>query len=1381
MGLFVVGYDTIESGLRSLHQYADNNPIQVLQILGISSILAALTWIYIPPTALAVLGVITVFFFNTAFFQALITTLPARIYKNITTRVDVVWEGIQAASLYPEGSIVVVTLWENQRWWAGLGWIPHLFGSERSPWSDESGKIPRPQKDVYALPSDGNGVGTWSWLDSEWSLDFDWTTSGVDQKEGWQYCDHRWEHPRSKLGIGSITRRRAWVRRMRLLGRHFHPSGFNPSTSKLYIQCRFNNEILTTDPTPFSHDPVWDTDLAWEIQQKPLAFLRTQRAKLKVVCFAIDAANKRVQVGYIMLDLRTASSVASPKWNSDPDIEKDAAWAWYPLVNVSTNSKSTPASIFRPEIKLAFSVCPKLPPPASIVNPTWDHVAQAPGKAAQSLLSAAKGKKARSYKPPSPKPQHLVSPKAIRMQLFPDFRQFFFYICPPSPVQIQQNQNQTLFTTTSGIPIELTPTGCYQIGFNGPNWLLNFTIAFAENLSLLYSTPPKHEGALSNAGFYFSYSFLGNTITTTPFQDLENPVFPSERISFRIRASEQDFKQFLLDVEVLVVCLCTANDGSILGLTEVPFTGILDDSTEGDGDGLGMIESVVGGFRAEEGDVEPQTHVSRSQTPTMDRAFRSSTSRNVMNRKKRSYVLEKVVPFYDARQELPVSVEGKVAGLGVSVIITPDLQSDMVEAESGGPQKGLLGDDDVEELDPYEGSEFEQMDEAENADNSPDYVERRAASSSQPPPIISIEPPAIESEPPQVEQSSAAHQRFLRNEMRNKSQASRPNEKPVDQPSPWHQYRFSIDLRSLRGLDSKHGPIYLKYNYIPFGTTAPISTHPPVKPVAPIVSSSNHSQQSTLNLPQSFCAFEFVMGEERLLTYLEAVPLTVEVWCAPDRYSKDVKIGIATVDLSIVCTKELKKLNDPVPVSLQSADIIVPIVSLKTIDDSTAPNTPTASKGKVVKVGDLQIVVSLEDFGPVNDADLMAEAASNPQPNTLAQDQLPNSDYRTLPRGPSPTFTKVIHESPPSPTPSAQSSLHETLEYRAALEIALWKKSEMTKFKQHLATLESHLVSKLTNEFQTRDADRIRAVSARVSELDALESKSREVLTALETRENAVRMGEESLVRRREEVERHYQRKEEEIGDLSRRLGEEFRARVEMERVKTLEAEAGRVRALKERDESEVKWKRLEADFENFRKKVMEGKVGGLGISPAEVGEAAVAAIKRELSNVVAASAATERRAEMLEASKKHYKAQWVRALRDLAKTKKALQNEIQDRLQRSQKDLDAVKLRMLAKEEMGSMENERRVVDGIKLEIAALKAANRPQSQDAVQTSPKPRTETGMLNPSQRHNLDPRITAEVERLVKERDSLVDTGIYSREDRLIRELDTRIGNLLKGR
>ncbi|KAH6576847.1 hypothetical protein BASA62_001187 [Batrachochytrium salamandrivorans] len=110
-----------------------------------------------------------------------------------------------------------------------------------------------------------------------------------------------------------------------------------------------------------------DTELAWDIDAKLLGFLRSQRATLKLGCYCIDvASSKRESLGYIMLDLRAATQGPSPL----PEL-------WFPLVNARTHARpasGTIATVFRPELKLSFTVQPRSNVHASTSISTSDPV-----------------------------------------------------------------------------------------------------------------------------------------------------------------------------------------------------------------------------------------------------------------------------------------------------------------------------------------------------------------------------------------------------------------------------------------------------------------------------------------------------------------------------------------------------------------------------------------------------------------------------------------------------------------------------------------------------------------------------------------------------------------------------------------------------------------------------------------------------------------------------------------------------------------------------------------------------------------------------------------------------------------------------------------------
>ncbi|KAJ3199746.1 peroxisome- protein, partial [Dinochytrium kinnereticum] len=212
MGMFCDLHGEISRHMKLIDWSDETETLNVLKVAAASAVGVIVVVRLIPLNALMLVGGVAAFFSNTAFFRAASTTLPPAIMKGLTDRVDSIREGIAAARKAPEGSTVTVTLYENQRWWAGLGWIPHLLRSERSPWSDETGAIARPSRDQFELPAN-DPAGTWTWVDPDWRVDRGWTET---DENGWCYTDHVWAVPKDKAAIGSLTRRRAWVRQMRV-------------------------------------------------------------------------------------------------------------------------------------------------------------------------------------------------------------------------------------------------------------------------------------------------------------------------------------------------------------------------------------------------------------------------------------------------------------------------------------------------------------------------------------------------------------------------------------------------------------------------------------------------------------------------------------------------------------------------------------------------------------------------------------------------------------------------------------------------------------------------------------------------------------------------------------------------------------------------------------------------------------------------------------------------------------------------------------------------------------------------------------------------------------------------------------------------------------
>ncbi|KAJ3062704.1 hypothetical protein HK102_008683 [Quaeritorhiza haematococci] len=442
-------------------------------------------------------------------------------------------------------------------------------------------------------------------------------------------------------------------------------------------------------------------------------------------------------------------------------------------------------------------------------------------------------------------------------------------------------------------------------------------------------------------------------------------------------------------------------------------------------------------------------------------------------------------------------------------------------------------------------------------------------------------------------------------------------------------------------------------------------------------------------------------------------------------------------------------------------------------------------------------------------------------------------------------------------------SLHSSAEYKVALALELWKQSEETKFHTHLRQRETEHLQRLALEWQNREAERDLLFKRKSAELQDLERQVQKMVVDLEERERKILRGEEDLVRRREDLEREHERRVEEARDATRRLHEEYKHRMEVEKRRASEALESRSKALAERDDLEVRRKALESEISELRRVLNQDRAPEL-------------ALRARVDALTAENAVLEKKVEAAVKGKKHYKEQWVKVLKELARVKKTGVVEMEERLAKSLRELEVLRGRYLAKESTGVREDEeRRVVEAVRRELEDLRVrggggvskagvmedvtnrikgegniGNRnstskpskpfyepvkdhpivftdesrfdlpnrdndhdqpnlpkqhpqqnhmapekttktddlaPLPSDPPSPSVPPHqslyskapTTTKSARPNNLENFDPRVVAEIERMTRERDSLIESGAYTREDGLIKELERRIGEVIR--
>ncbi|XP_023270993.1 centrosomal protein of 120 kDa-like [Seriola lalandi dorsalis] len=226
-----------------------------------------------------------------------------------------------------------------------------------------------------------------------------------------------------------------------------------------------------------------------------------------------------------------------------------------------------------------------------------------------------------------------------------------------------------------------------------------------------------------------------------------------------------------------------------------------------------------------------------------------------------------------------------------------------------------------------------------------------------------------------------------------------------------------------------------------------------------------------------------------------------------------------------------------------------------------------------------------------------------------------------------------------------------------------------------------------------------------------------------------------------------------ELQESSRRLQQECDHRAALERDKVRLMEEERVRLLQQISDGECRYKQLEKEFQLYREQQ--------NVRPEF-------RLQSDINLLTLEKVELERKLESTTKSKLHYKQQWGRALKELARFKQREQENAMTRLKKQQAELEAMRLRYLATEEKEAVRQDRQELDDIRNELNRLKQQEDRLGPASSSSGPAPG-----LNESADEHLS--------RLLEERDTLLRTGVYTHEDRIIAELNRQIQDAMRDR
>ncbi|GAN02229.1 peroxisomal Pex24-like protein [Mucor ambiguus] len=190
--------------------------------------MASVIW-FVPLNTIFLVGGVAMFLLNTRFAKFVLKEMLPQVAEIGQSQVNsaVQWYTQVEKRLDDQANVKEQSLYENQRWWSGSGFVPHMLPNERGIWSDMSGTVELAPKEELPAPEG------YHWVEDNWSLDQSgpWIDEilGIEvmvspENGGWVYTDHNWENPRNGNNLinnqqsetsddKSVTRRRRWVRK----------------------------------------------------------------------------------------------------------------------------------------------------------------------------------------------------------------------------------------------------------------------------------------------------------------------------------------------------------------------------------------------------------------------------------------------------------------------------------------------------------------------------------------------------------------------------------------------------------------------------------------------------------------------------------------------------------------------------------------------------------------------------------------------------------------------------------------------------------------------------------------------------------------------------------------------------------------------------------------------------------------------------------------------------------------------------------------------------------------------------------------------------------------------------------------------------------------
>jgi hypothetical protein len=393
------------------------------------------------------------------------------------------------------------------------------------------------------------------------------------------------------------------------------------------------------------------------------------------------------------------------------------------------------------------------------------------------------------------------------------------------------------------------------------------------------------------------------------------------------------------------------------------------------------------------------------------------------------------------------------------------------------------------------------------------------------------------------------------------------------------------------------------------------------------------------------------------------------------------------------------------------------------------------------------------------------------QPLRLHPERSQHSDRHR--QSPQMTATATNTEAPSTPLPDPAPEVatvepptvvdpRAALEYQIAWELELWRRTEQNRFLAHLNQVEFNVRRDLEKKYRAKHAESEHKMRAKEQNLEAVEKQVKEMMFTVEKEQQRLQVKDEMLTKRARLLDREYEQKKHDVVLSIRRLKAQFKHEKELTD-KTLDENHDRIKSLRKKATSwESRFKRLQTEYFEFRTKADKSLNGQLRMALADK--------DREMQQL-------HEKLEKERASNDDLRMQLVRAEQEVSRVTSAQRQEELRQLEHNKAELARARLNMVATEQSRALARDRVELQSIRSKLDRVLTDHAMDSENhpigASTTAHSAAADAGRLMSHITDDMSP----EVQRLARERDTLLRSQLYSADHPLITKLTEKIYEL----